>query len=160
MQPETVLGKKQLLLLSKLLIAKRPDVASELMAEFFPKTEPFAKDFDQINLFFQLFCKVQNLSPDDFSGPLYKSHKVDQRRLFISSILHLYCPDAFIRPEDPLISYGLLTRLCDVLRLTKPGIHKLIRQVVLWETEYDDYQQKVAELTTLLKQLINDGAES
>lgn len=138
-----------------LLVKQRPDVASELSL-YLPKAAPFANDHNQIKTFWPLFCQTQNIDPDHFVGRLYKSSLVDTRRLFISVLLHLYYPNVFLQPEGiPLLSYGFYKKMAAVLDVHRVTLYGMVREVVDWEKRYDDYKQRVAELTEKVKELSN-----
>lgn len=159
MLPSTALGKKHLLLLGKLLVSKRPEIAGELYATYFPRQDPFETDHAKIRTYYLLFCKAQKIEPNDFVGRLHKSTKVQQRRLFISVLLHLYYPDVFLQPGDTIIvKHGFIQKIADVLSLSRQSVSFMVKEQVQWEKRYDDYRESVDHTITQLKAIVNASA--
>jgi hypothetical protein len=75
--------------LGKLLLQKEPETAAKLIALHLPQ-KTHESDISKIPDLFQTFCKIQNIDPDKYRGPLYKGEKSDQRRLFIAAIVQMY----------------------------------------------------------------------
>lgn len=88
----STLDHRQLQILGKLLMIKKPEVAKELI-QYIPKqSDAFESDLSKVPHYFKLFCQLQSLEPNEYTGPLYKSSKIDKRRFFIAVILSLYHP--------------------------------------------------------------------
>jgi len=83
------LNKKQFLLLGRLYASQKPELARELLSIYDKK--PIAQDHSLISTFFLTFCLLQNINPDEYRGSLFKSKKVELRRLFYSvDDTHIY----------------------------------------------------------------------
>lgn len=151
------LGKKQYALLGLLLCQTKPDIANELISSYIPQQEPLEKDLEKIESFFKHFCHLRNIHPKDCIGPVYKSSKVELRRRFVASILHIYAPHLYDQPVDFLImgKTELSKRLSHVLQMKKCNVATLVREVILWEKQYEEFASSVADITL---KLMNHGS--
>lgn len=77
-------------ILGKLLIQKEPETASKLISLHISESKPQETDLNKIPDLFIKFCTAQNLEPEDYKGALFKSSKIDQRRLFIGTMVKMY----------------------------------------------------------------------
>lgn len=136
----TSLGKKNLLLLGKLLISQRPEVAHELLSTYGPPQSPVEHDVSKIDQIYQSYCRIRSIEPHDYTGALYKSSKVDVRRVFIAVVLHIYNPQVFHQPLDSIIvNIGLVKKLSEVFQQDNGNMSKTIRKVIAWERQYEDF---------------------
>lgn len=134
--------------MGKIFIEKEPAIAGKLISMYLPKTEPAEKDYSKIPAYFISYCQVQGLRPQDYVGNLYKSSKVHVRRTFIACILHIYAPQLFFQPVDELIldRVELSKTLSDLFLQKKSNISTMIREVVMWEKQYEDFAENVNEI--------------
>lgn len=80
-------------LLGKLLLTKKPEIARALISEYMPvPAQPIETDLNKIPAYFQTFCDLQQINPKEYTGALYKSSKIDKRRLFVAVIILMYHP--------------------------------------------------------------------
>lgn len=140
----TYAGNKYYALLGRLLTKAHPEVAKNLIATYVPTEAPKESDYSRIGVYFIAYCKLQGINPADYTGPLYKSSKVELRRLFIAVILHLYTPQSYYQPLDGIIlSNGLVKTLCEVLGCGRSWISETARKVITWEKSYEDFSERV-----------------
>lgn len=139
-------------LLGLVLCQTKPDIANELISQYIPKQEPIEKDLNKISDFFLSFCQINNLNPKDFIGPIYKSSKVEMRRRFVASIIHIYAPHLYDQPVDFMImgKTELSKKLGITLSIKKPNMTTLVREVILWEKQYEEFAASVADITLKL----------
>jgi hypothetical protein len=139
------LSKQQYVLLGKLLHQKKPHIADEIISTWFPKQDPTEQDLTRIGPLFYAFCALQNLIPEDHIGPVFKTSKVNIRRLFVAVMIHLYNPDVFSQPIDNIIlKKGFVRQLSQVLKLKDANISLMIREVIMWEKQYEDFAASVS----------------
>lgn len=141
----STLGKKQYLLLGKLLVMRHPDVAEQLLIQIAPGDPP-ERDLSRIPVLYNSFCMVVNVDPLKLRGPLRQTTKVDVRRLFISVILHLYSPQVYNQPSDGIIiRHGLVQAVSSLLYVNSAYMSRFIRQTILMEKVYEEYRAKVTQ---------------
>lgn len=144
------LGKRRAMLLGRLLLRHRPEVARELM----PHLDTPEADPARIPDYFEAFCALHSLDPDDYRGALYKSFKVERRKLFIACMLRLYNPACFAQPSDAImVSRSFVARLSATLSQDKGNISRLIRQVIVMERAYEDFRGQVNDTLSKLNPL-------
>lgn len=148
--------RKQYAFIGKIFIQKEPQIAAKLIDLYLPKTEPVEKDYSKIPAYYIDFCRVQGLLPQDYIGALHKTSKVNVRRVFIAVMLHLYEPVLFQQPVDDLIlnREGLSKNLSNLFQVRKHSISATIREVVMWEKQYDDFSSSVNEI---IEKLLNNN---
>lgn len=140
-------GKKEYFLLGKLLTQRHPDMAKELLPQLPGKAQ--LTDYDKVPALYLLFCKIINVNPEEYRGQLHRTAKLDIRRLFISTMLHLYVPEIFNHPLDgPIVPWGFSKKICDVLHVGKGQMSRIIREVILAERAYEEYKTKVDDVLT------------
>ena len=145
-----VLGKKQYLLLGKLLVQKRPELASEYLSSHASDLHPQETDFKKIDQQFVDFCMIKQINPGDYRGALYNRNKVDTRRVFISTIIRFYLPELYLL-EHADIPYGFLAEVARVLGMSRDMVCKAVRVTVAREKVYDDYKAEVNDAVNQLK---------
>lgn len=144
-------SKKDHALLGKLLLKNKPDIAQELIKTYLPEQPPKESDFSKIKDLFSRFCKIQNIEPEEHLGPVYKSDKVSMRRLFVATMVHLYNPQVYFQPLDSIVlSNGFVTAITRVLSQNKGNTSKMIREVIIWEKQYEDFATSVSQTITKL----------
>lgn len=147
------LGKNHYALLGRLLVATRTDLALELLHLYSCDTAS-ETDHQRMAGYFSQFCKQQFITPSELTGALLKSHKVEKRRLFIAAMLRLYAPQAYRQPaENIILRRGFVATLAGILRCHNSNLHKTIREVVLWENEYDDFRESVDKVVAGIKEV-------
>ncbi len=92
------------------------------------------------------------IEKEAYSGALYKSSKVDVRRLFVAAMVHLYQPQIYHQPEISLGKNGFVMTLAGVLKQHEANVSAMIREVISWEREYDDFKEKVTNVVAKLKE--------
>jgi hypothetical protein len=154
LQATILFTKKDYALLGKLLFQKKPEIAQELLA-FLPTQAPAETDLSKIPEYFRRFCEVKDIDPKDYTGSLYKSKKVYERRIFVAAMVHLYNPEAYLRPIDFIRQHRGLTRaLCEAFCIkagswsTSGNVSNMIREVIIWEKNYDDFAEAVSNIIT------------
>lgn len=149
----TGLGKRQYNLLGKLLANHHPDMARQLLERFCPDIQPPEQDLSVMKDYFTRYCRLRDLEPNEYRGPLFKSGKVKERKIFIGVMLHLYDPRVYYQPQDSIIlRKGLVKELCGVLDYHMCEISKHIREALLFEKIYEEFRTEVGRMTELLLQ--------
>lgn len=139
----SALGKKQYLLLGKLLVTRHPEVATDLLKEV-SASEPHEKDFGKMSNYFNVFCRIMNIQPTEYRGSLRKTYKTNVRRLYVSVMLHLYSPGSFLHPANNIIiTHGFIKSISEVLDTDESYMCLLSREVISMEKFYDDYKISV-----------------
>lgn len=158
MTAATSFTRKQYAFLGKIFIQKEPNIAAKLIDLYLPKLEPIEKDYTKIPAYYIDFCRVQQIKPQDYIGALHKTSKVNVRRIFIAVMLHLYEPGLFQQPVDDLIlnREGLSKNLSNLFQVKKHSISATIREVVMWEKQYDDFSSSVNQI---IERIINADKE-
>lgn len=142
----TTLGKENVFLLGRLLLTHQPDLAKELLTTY-GRSAISSDDLSRIDNLFQSFCRLRNIIPEQYTGALYKTSKVEERRLFISVILHIYSPQVFSQPAGSIFpNLGLVTKLSSLFKHSKGNVSGMIRKVIAWESAYDDFAGKVSAI--------------
>lgn len=138
----STLGKKQYLLLGKLLVLRQPDLAADLLRQI--STDHQEKDFSRVPDYYQAFCVIAGVDPYEYKGALNCTARVDTRRLFISAMLHLYSPEVYNHPSDCInIRRGFVKAVSEVLDVDADYMSRFIRQTISMEKHYEWYQEKV-----------------
>lgn len=136
--------RKHYAFLGKLFLQKHPEQAKEIISQYLPESPPAETDYSKINTFFLRFCALESINPDEYTGRLYKTSKIDVRKKFIAVIIHLYCPQAFIQASDSLtLNRGLVKTLAQVFDQTVANVSINIREVIVWEKQYEDFSRSV-----------------
>jgi hypothetical protein len=145
------LNEKQYKILGRLVVKKHPDIAASLLLSL--SHIPSQVDISKINAYFDRFCCLQGIEKQTYFGPVYKTSKVDMFRLFIASMVHLYYPEIYFQPieELNLKKNGFVTAIATATGQQTSNVSSRIREVVLWEKEYDDFKEKVVTIVEKLK---------
>lgn len=133
--------KRHLSLLAKLLIQKEPEVAQRLISTYLPTSEPIETDFSKITELFTRFCFIRGLEREDNVGPLYKSAKIDQRRIFVAAIIQLYHPRTRL----------LAKYLWEVLNQEKSRVSRLISEAEVRYRAYQEFREETNDIIIKLK---------
>lgn len=150
------LGKKEYQLLGKLLVQRHPEIAGEFLASFI-EVKAHETDVSKLADYFTKFCKMQKLEPDSYRGALRAGSSVEIRRQFVSCMIHMYCPAAFVQPSDArVLRYKFLRTISLVLRIDESYVRRIVQEAIMQEKVYDDYKEKISEQLKLL-QIINNG---
>lgn len=148
---DSTLGNKHFLLIGRLLAITQPEKARELLSHY-GNTTSETPSLQLIPHYFTRFCQTQNLSAHNFIGSTNRE-SADQRRLFVSVMIRIYSPwihqqhSKVIRPPR-----GLITAISKELGCGKNAISMQLREVIIQERVYEEYREKVQELT---KQIIS-----
>lgn len=134
------LSKKECVSLWAIVIKKEPDTATRLLSLYVPKKTPLEVDLGKIPEYFTTFCLLQNIRPDKYRGPLYKSSKINQRRLFVGAIISIY--------GEP---WGIATALSKVIDQHQPNTTKMIKEVQMAYKTNDDFMEAVDRIVEKLK---------
>lgn len=156
----STLGKKQYLLLGRLLVLRHPEVANQLLGQI--SVDHQEADFSRVPEYYQAFCGIVNIDPLEYQGPLNETTKVDVRRLFVSVMLHLYTPQVYNHPADSIIiRRGFVKAVSGVLLVDPDYMSRFIRQTISMERHYDWYREKVdATRQTLTYQTQHHGNQN
>lgn len=143
-------GKRTYQTLGKMLVLKRPEVAEELI--HYCPAESNISSLRIIPDLLSRFCQLRSIHPEECLGKLDNYEKMRHRRLFVATLLHLYCQEVFQQPPDcPLLPRGLLSAITEAVQLKKSYMSKLVRQVLYEEKQYDEFRQEVTSLVAQLK---------
>jgi hypothetical protein len=134
---------------------KLPHLAKSLLKPYL-SAEPFDFDFTKLeDHYLVAFSSLHGIVKSDLQGPLFKSSKVDIRKLFIASMLHIYCPHIYFQHanEINLSKRGFVMWLAKALDQPESNISAAIREVVAWEKDYDEFRDKVFVIVEKLKNI-------
>lgn len=149
MHPQNLcLTPKQYSILGRLCALQQPEVAKQLLSIYDEK--PTATDHSQIGAYFQQYCKIHSINPDDYRGSLFKSHKIDQRRLFIACMVRLYLPHLYVAPAGFRLEYGFTGAIASTFKQKGQNIAKMVREVIVHERAYPEFKAAVDEITSKL----------
>lgn len=144
---------------------KLPQMATEILRPYLTVV-PYDTDFKKIESFYLVaFCKDEGIGPEHIRGALFKSSKVDIRRLFIAAMVHIYCPHVYYQHanEINLSKKGFVMWLARAVDQHESNVSILIREVVAWEkstkwqegheviTEYDRFKWRLNSIVEKLK---------
>lgn len=128
-------------LLGKLLLTKKPEIARALISEYMPApAQPIETDLNKIPAYFQTFCDLQQINPKDYTGALYKSSKIDKRRLFVAVIILMY------HPRTRLVA----KYISETIGQDKGHTSKMIDQVNFRYKKMDEFRLQVDDIAKLL----------
>lgn len=152
-------GKKHYHLLGRLLVSKKPEIAHELLSTYCNNdVEPVLTDLDQMERLFICFCHTKGIDPELVANSFRKSLKIEYRKEFIAVMLHLYTPQVYFQPvQNIVLRLGFVGQVVAVLRQDYGNISKMIREVIIWEREYDEFKEKVSTTVLLLKKEVPNG---
>ena len=146
----SALGKRQYMLIGKLLVNRHPDIANVLIKEI-STDKPEQVDLALLPGYFNSFCELLNLNPSEYKGALKTTSKVDIRRLFISVMLHYYSPGSYHHPPDYItIRFGFTKAISEAMGIDIGLTSRFIREVISMEKIYEEYRDKVASTKQLL----------
>jgi hypothetical protein len=145
------LNEKQYKILGRMVVKKHPDIAATLLSTL--DHQATEEDISKITLYYDQFCDLQGISRNEYFGAVYKTSKVDIFRLFIASMIHLYYPEIYFQPieEINMKKEGFVTALAKSLGQPISNTSSRIREVIMWEQEYDDFKEKVETVVGKLK---------
>jgi hypothetical protein len=136
-------------LIGKLLMKTEPDKAEELLSSY--QNKGIDTDLGNIHGYYLAFCRLQGVDPATYRGKIYKTSLVDVRKLFISVIMHIYCPQVFEQnPRIIRFPYRLANTLSSELRIANAAASLNMHELINFEKIYSEYKQKVEETTALL----------
>ena len=147
------LSPKEYSILGRLCASQKPDVARELLSIY--DNKPLDKDHPNIQVYFIEFCRLQDIDPEEYKGALFKASKVEQRRLFIACMVHIYLPHLYVSATTAAgirLDYGFISSLAESLNQKKSNISKMVREIVVTEKVYDEFRDRA---TWLVEQLTN-----
>jgi hypothetical protein len=140
-------SKKHYAILGRLVLQKEPETARKLLSIYLPQEKPVEDDFSKIPDLFLKFCTANDIDREDYFSSASKSSKVSTDRLFIAVVLHLFNPAVYNQPTDQIIlRYGLVRSIGLVLKQKESNVSTMIRQVILWEKQYEDFAGSVKEI--------------
>lgn len=145
------LNEKQYKIIGRLVCKKHPEIAEELLSTL--NHTPLEEDISKLEFYFNQFCILHGTSKQDYFGAVYKTSKVDLLRIFIASMVHLYYPEIYFQPieELNLKKNGFVTALANSIGQAVSNTSNRIREVIIWEKEYDDFKEKVEAVVFQLK---------
>jgi len=123
-----------------------PDLANQML-ETFCHLNGHDSDFSNIKHYYHEFCQHVKVLPEEHKGPVWKRNKMEVRRLFISVMIRIYCPNLHRQHSSGLVyPYGFSRKISQTLNVGEDSISKLIRQVVADEKVYEDFRLKVDDI--------------
>lgn len=134
------LSQKQCVTLWAILTQKEPEIASKLVRLHIPQHTATETDLKKIPELFTKFCIAQNLEPENYKGALFKSHKIDQRRLFIGTLVQLYGN-----------VWGLATAISLAVNQHRPATTKMIGEVMMCYDTNDSFSEAVDAIVVKMK---------
>jgi hypothetical protein len=138
--------------LGRILFKQRPEVARELLAVV--QYDPAETDITLIPALFITFCQVQTISPDEYTGRVHKTHKIDMRRLFIAAVIFLYAPQLYeSTPGAAIVKYGLSGALTEALQQDASLTSRLIKEVIARYRAFPDYRQEVKTIVEQVQEV-------
>jgi hypothetical protein len=131
--------------LGRLVVAKNPEVAFELLHKYCLQMQPVEIDSDRIPVLYERFCFTERLQDHQCRGPLYKSAKVEKRRLFIAAMLHLFQPQIYHQPKDDFLlkGNGFIRKLASTIRVDHGNLSRWIQEIVSHELYYPEFRENV-----------------
>lgn len=143
-----ITGKKNFQILGKLLVINRPEIAQELYNSYLqPVVKPVADNHELISSYYSAFCEHMQIQIDHCQGALFKRSRVEIRRTFISCLMRIYNPAAYLQPEDSIINRpGFVKEIAAVLQTGEQRISETIRQAIAQERIYEDYRIRVNDI--------------
>jgi hypothetical protein len=148
-----MLKSKESYLIGRLLKRLHPEIATSIIEQYIrPSEDPC--DFSQIPDIFDKFCLLNEISPKDIKGPLEKRAQFDNRKLFISVMIRIFNPQIHHHPQDAIILRpGFNSQISTFLGIGQYVTTKTIRIAIVHERVYEEYRERVDEITTKLKAL-------
>jgi hypothetical protein len=145
------LNEKQYKILGRMVVKKHPEIAATLLGTL--DHQALEEDISKITSYYDQFCELQGIQRNEYFGAVYKTSKVDIFRLFIASMIHLYYPEIYFQPieEINMKKEGFVTALAKSIGQHTSHVSNRIREVIMWEQEYDDFKEKVETVVGKLK---------
>ena len=136
--------KRRFQLLGQLVASKHPDIAASLLKQLPPLENRNAL----LPNYFARFCQIISLQPQEYQTlGKWNRRKVEIRRLFAATMLHLYSPQSFDLPRESItFTYGFTTAFSNVMQIRRPEGLKLFREVVANERVYEDFRNQVQDI--------------
>jgi hypothetical protein len=139
-----VYNQRQITLIGRLLAYQKPELAEALLVVYSQKAEPLETDLSKIKDYFDVFCLIHNLNPQEYKGRILSVSKNYYRKLFISTMVRLYHPGIYDLPKCFVLpKTGLSKALSKVIERDKAEISRTIKENIIWEKTDDDYRERV-----------------
>lgn len=127
--------------LGRILLSKEPAIAQALISEYLPaRSKPIETDLTKIPDYFTSFCELQQINPEDYTGALYKSSKIDKRRLFVAVIILMY------HRRTKLVAKCISETVGQDPAMTT----RMIQEVEFRYSKVDEFKSQVDEVVKLL----------
>jgi hypothetical protein len=124
--------KRDYLLLGRLLVKHRPEIAASLISE----QETRETDFAKIPKYLKQFCKYKGVKISDH---------INYRREFLSVMLHLYNPQVYNQPTDSIkLNKGFVLHVSIAVQQDNGNTSRMIREVISLEKIYENFRVEVA----------------
>lgn len=137
----TELSQSQLMMLARIVIKNRPEVAKEILAPVLDRSKS-ETDLSKIAEFRALFSAVIERG----------MKKSDMDRLFIAVMVHLYHPEVhFVCTEDIRVKRGFLQHLSRATGQQGSNVSRFIRQAIEWEKIYAEFKESVLTIYTSIQ---------
>lgn len=134
-------------LIGKLLINQSPGMVNRLLSPYFKET-PCEQDLSKIKGYYYLFCAINDINEDA---------TVQQRRLFIASMIRIYNPQVHDQPTHQIsLRHRLVRCISEALKQKESNVSTMIREVICWERSYEEFAQ---EVSVMIQKLTNAGKE-
>ncbi len=148
--------KRNYYLLGILFTITKPEEAEALLSPYSPK--PIETNLQLVSVYYTQFCRINNIIPGSFRGSLQKSHLLEVRNLFISSMLKIYCPEVYGQNQKKIIMpIGFVNTIGNELDLTPSNVSRTVRLVIAHEKIYEDFKAKSDSITAELIKATSAG---
>lgn len=148
-------SESELKVLGREVWKKLPMLAQKILKPYLTAV-PYDTNFNKIERYYlPAFASLIGINPEYIQGPIFKSTKVDIRKLFMAAMIHIYCPHVYYQhpSEINLSKKGFVMCLSGALKIPESNTSGAIREVVAWEKDYDDFRAKVHLLVEKLKDI-------
>lgn len=141
------LNARNVQMLGRILIKKRPDLANEFLQECMEQMAAPVKDTSLIGYYFEAYCTEIGTQKDVMLSS-NKDHSVSKRRKeFIGLVLKIYHPYIF---TNKCICFkptkGLITSLSLTLQMNKGNVSHAVQEVCKWIELYQDFKVGIETL--------------
>jgi hypothetical protein len=143
------LSTQEYSILGRLCASQKPDVARQLLSIF--DTKPSENDHSRISAYFESFCILQDVNPEEYRGGQFKTQKVDVHRLFIACMVRMYAPYMYQAPPGIRLKKGFSKSLSKTLGQKVENISKMVREGIVQEKVYPEFRAAVDDITNKLK---------
>lgn len=142
-------SRKEIALIGKFVNQLYPDLAKEITEKYI-WPEPICSDYSLIAGFFDEFCRLKDILPDQIKGAQFKHSLAGQRRLFVSAMIRIYHPQLYNQGSKMIIKYGFNAYMSKFLKIARPTMHTTLRDCVNQENIYVEIREEVSRIVQCL----------